>query len=117
MTEAYLRSFTDTVSYDERRGRAETTLAELVRRAQAAGGLRCDFVPGDLAIVLLANGGLRSLPQQRAHLLSRRLVAYLIEAFRADGPPDRAPLPSAGGVGLREVLPGPPPASSPESPR
>lgn len=105
-TEALLRSFAGTVvpaSYDERRGRAEATFGELVRRAQAAGGLRRDFVPGDLALVLLANGGLRSLPDEQAHALSRRLVAYLIEAFRADG---RVSLPPAGGLGLGDALPG-----------
>ncbi|MZD09791.1 TetR family transcriptional regulator, partial [Streptomyces sp. SID5785] len=77
------------------RRRAEGELRTLVRRAQAAGALRADFEPSDLGVVLMAHCGLvAALPDDAA--ASRRLVAYLLDSFRADAAhgalPPAAPL-------------------------
>ncbi|GAA3993031.1 hypothetical protein GCM10022384_45890 [Streptomyces marokkonensis] len=65
----------------------------LVRRAQAAGALRADFHPSDLAVALLSHCGLvTALPGDRA--ASRRLVAYLLQSFRAEAAHGALPAPS-----------------------
>lgn len=58
-------------------------LAGLARRAQAAGGLRSDFVLDDLVLVLLAGRGLASTPSTRTVAAARRFAALAVEAFRA----------------------------------
>ncbi|WP_121183254.1 TetR/AcrR family transcriptional regulator [Nocardiopsis sp. Huas11] len=93
---AFTAAFPDSSSeYKQARGRAERDFAVLVRRAQESGALRADFHPSDIAVVLLAHCGLAAaLPGDGA--ASRRLVAYLLQSFRAD---------AAGAVG--EPLPPP----------
>ncbi|GAB2675950.1 TetR/AcrR family transcriptional regulator [Saccharopolyspora gloriosae] len=73
--------------------RAERELKALIRRAQAAGALRADFHPSDLGVALLAHCGLvAALPHDRA--ASRRLVAYLLQSFRAEAAREVLPPPS-----------------------
>lgn len=60
-------------------------LAELARRAQAAGGLRRDFVIDDLVLVLLAGRGLSSAPPPDRETAARRFAAIAIDAFRESG--------------------------------
>lgn len=111
-TEAFLASFAAQVDYEQTRSHAETAFETLVHRAQRAGGLRPDFAPSDLILILLANGGLRSAPADRTPELSRRLVAYLLQTFQAGGPTaDRPPpLPPPSPLGLHHAhgQPGPP---------
>lgn len=83
------------------RERADRAFAELVRRAQAAGALRRDFVPADLPLVFLANSGLRAAAPEAAPAASRRLVAYLLQAFRAG---TTGPLPRPVDIPLDAVL-------------
>ncbi|RII20744.1 Transcriptional regulator, TetR family [Streptomyces sp. YIM 130001] len=65
------------------REQAARDLAGLVRRAQAAGALRADFRPSDVPVVIAAHSGLvATLPDDAA--ASRRLVAYLLQSFRAE---------------------------------
>ncbi|MBE8516200.1 TetR/AcrR family transcriptional regulator [Amycolatopsis sp. H6(2020)] len=92
---AFMAAFPDdAAAHVELRGSADRGLTELVRRAQAAGALRPDFRPSDLAVVFLAHGGLvTALPADGA--ASRRLVAYLLQAFRADAANEPLPAPSA----------------------
>ncbi|MEU9338613.1 TetR/AcrR family transcriptional regulator [Streptomyces sp. NPDC048290] len=81
------------------RERAERDVVALIRRAQAAGALRADFHPSDLVVALVSHCGLvAALPGDVG--ASRRLVAYLLQSFRA-GTPGRLPPPS--GVSLRDV--------------
>ncbi|MEV7283615.1 helix-turn-helix domain-containing protein [Streptomyces sp. NPDC093252] len=76
----------------------ERDLLALVRRAQAAGALRADFHPSDLTVALVAHCGLvTALPGDAA--ASRRLVAYLLQSFRAEAA--REPLPAPSGLSLR----------------
>lgn len=114
-TEAFLASFAAQVDYQQTRSQAETAFETLVHRAQRAGRLRPDFAPSDLTLILLANGGLRSAPADHAHGLSRRLVAYLLQAFEttrapADGPP---PLPPPSPLGLHHAHGQPDPPGQP----
>lgn len=67
------------------RKRAYEGQVELIRRAQAAGKLRADFVPEDVVLLLMANAGVIGGTGDSAPDAWRRLVAYLLQAFRADG--------------------------------
>ncbi|SEG97156.1 DNA-binding transcriptional regulator, AcrR family [Nonomuraea solani] len=88
-TAAFLTAFPGAADYERARARAEAGLAELVRRAKATGRLRADFAVADLTLLLIANCGIaESVPDGAA--ASRRLVAYLLQSFRAE---NAAPLP------------------------
>jgi AcrR family transcriptional regulator len=102
--EAVLASFTGENDYRQRRDRAETAFERLVRRARQAGRLRPDFATSDLVMLLFANGGLRDAPPEHAHDLSRRLVAYLLDAFSTPPGPGGAPLPPASPLGLEHAV-------------
>lgn len=80
-TAAFVASFPDL--HSEVRDRTWHGFAALVQRAKDSGQLRADFSPHDLTLVLLANGGLAGAPAEVAVAASQRLVAYLLEAFRA----------------------------------
>ncbi|GGM85053.1 TetR family transcriptional regulator [Lentzea pudingi] len=80
-TAAFTASFPDL--HTEVRDRTWQDFGALVRRAKDSGQLRADFSPHDLTLVLIANGGLSSLPVEIATAASQRLVAYLLESFRA----------------------------------
>ncbi|MFC5782350.1 MULTISPECIES: helix-turn-helix domain-containing protein [Streptomyces] len=92
---AFVAAFPDSTSeHAQARQRAERDFTTLVRRAQASGALRADFHPSDLAMVLLAHCGLvTALPGDGA--ASRRLVAYLLQSFRADTASELLPPPTA----------------------
>ncbi|WP_405576530.1 TetR/AcrR family transcriptional regulator [Streptomyces sp. NBC_01092] len=92
---AFVAAFPESTSeHTQSRKQAERDFMTLVRRAQAAGALRADFHPSDLAVVLLAHCGLVSaLPGDGA--ASRRLVAYLLQSFRADAANQPLPPPAA----------------------
>ncbi|WP_437076860.1 TetR/AcrR family transcriptional regulator [Streptomyces sp. enrichment culture] len=92
---AFLAAFPESTSEHARsRQRAERDFTTLVRRAQASGALRADFHPSDLAVVLLAHCALvAALPDDGA--ASRRLVAYLLQSFRADTANQPLPPPAA----------------------
>jgi AcrR family transcriptional regulator len=92
---AFLAAFPDSApEHAWYRQQGERHIAALVRRAQAAGVLRADFHPSDLAVVLLAHCALvAALPGDGA--ASRRLLAYLLDSFRTDRTDDPLPPPSA----------------------
>lgn len=92
---AFVAAFPESTSeHEQSRRRAERDFTTLVRRAQASGALRADFRPSDLAVVLLAHCGLvTALPGDGA--ASRRLVAYLLQSFRADSADEPLPPPAA----------------------
>jgi AcrR family transcriptional regulator len=76
--------------FEAQRERAYRSFLELVRRAQAAGGLRADFVAEDLPMLLMANAGVVAGTAGSAPDAWRRFAAYMIQAF---GTPSAAPLP------------------------
>lgn len=92
---AFAAAFPESRSdHAQSRHQAERDFATLVRRAQASGGLRADFRPSDLLVLLLAHCGLVSaLPGDAA--ASRRLVAYLLQSFRAGTADDPLPPPTS----------------------
>ena len=93
---AFIAAFPDMPAAAHEREPADfqQALTALVRRAQAVGALRPDFHPSDLGIVWLAHDGLvTALPDDLA--ASRRLVAYLLESFRAAPARGALPAPSA----------------------
>ncbi|MBB5781404.1 TetR/AcrR family transcriptional regulator [Nonomuraea jabiensis] len=82
-TEAFLTAFPGAIDYERARVRAEQGFAKVVRRAKAAGQLRADFDLADLTLLLKANCGVATGPSEVAAAGSRRLVAYLLQSFRA----------------------------------
>ncbi|MFJ8787968.1 TetR/AcrR family transcriptional regulator [Streptomyces sp. NPDC102462] len=98
---AFAAAFPDaSTQYAQCRHQAERDLTTLVRRAQAAGALRADFHPSDLAVALLAHCALvATLPGDGA--ASRRLMAYLLQSFRADAA--KGPLPPPSALPLRRL--------------
>lgn len=79
-TAAFVAGFPDL--HSEVRDRTWHGFVALVQRAKDSGQLRADFSPHDLTLVLMANGGLTGVPAETAVAASRRLCAYLLEAFR-----------------------------------
>jgi AcrR family transcriptional regulator len=93
------RGFTDLITLSlscgeaqAQRDRAGDAFAGLVRRAQDTGVLRDDFVPEDLLLLFFANAGVVQATSRDAPHAWRRLVALMLEAFRASDP---GPLPAA----------------------
>lgn len=81
---------------EEQRAEAFARVTELIRRAQAQGTLRADFVPEDIVLMLLANAGVVRVMRHAAPDAWRRFVGLLLDGFRADratplpGPPTPA---------------------------
>jgi AcrR family transcriptional regulator len=95
---AFIAAFPDAVDIERQRDRIMRGFAELTRRAKESGQLRADFAPDDLALLLMANGGVTAEATPAA---SRRLVAYLLDAFRAK---PAEPLPPPAALDLRAIL-------------
>ncbi len=83
-------TFPSDKQFEAERDRAYQSFLELVRRAQAAGSLRDDFVAEDLAILLMANAGVVAGTADAAPDAWGRFVAYMLQAFSARS---AAPLP------------------------
>jgi AcrR family transcriptional regulator len=85
------RGFTDVLTltfpthkrFEAARDRAFHSFVKLADRAKAAGELRADFVPEDLAMLLMANAGVINATGDMAPQTWRRLVAYLLQSFAA----------------------------------
>jgi AcrR family transcriptional regulator len=76
--------------FQAERDRAYHGFTELTHSAQATGRLRADFVPEDLAMLLMANVGVVDGTADAAPGTWRRFAAYMIQAFSTAS---RAPLP------------------------
>jgi AcrR family transcriptional regulator len=98
---AFITAFPDAVVIEQEQNRAIQGFAELTRRAKATGRLRADFAQDDLALLLMANGGIITESTEVAQAASRRLVAYLLSAFRAE---QAEPLPPPAPLNLHDVL-------------
>ena len=88
-------TFPSAKALEAQRDRAYRDFAEVVRRAQAAGALRADFVPEDVVLLLMANAGLVRGLGAAAPPASARFVALVLDACRAERahalPPPPAP--------------------------
>jgi AcrR family transcriptional regulator len=69
---------------EAQRAHAFALLTELIRRAQAQGSLRGDFVPEDVVLLLLANAGVVRVMRAAAPEAWRRFVGLMIDGLRAD---------------------------------
>ncbi|MFI0819056.1 TetR/AcrR family transcriptional regulator [Streptomyces sp. NPDC021098] len=94
-TDAFLAALPDSLTPDFARVRDHhlRRFAELTRRAQRSGQLRPDFVPGDIKLLIMANGGIGAGSRAAARAASRRLVALLLQSLRAHPATPPAPLP------------------------
>ncbi len=81
--DAYLSENPEIRTFAAHRASLLRMLTTLAARAQAAGGLRQDFVIDDLLLVLLAGRGLSSTPSAGRAAAARRFAALAIDAFRA----------------------------------
>jgi len=81
------------------RQRAFASFTEVAGRAKAAGALRNDFQPEDLALLLMANAGLIHRTAVRAPAAWRRFLSYTLDGLRADAATGAA----APSPGLRAV--------------
>jgi len=79
-----VRTFPHAPGLECHRARARAAMVELIERAKDAGSLRLDFSTEDIPLLLMANAGLVQSAPSIAPANSRRLVAYLLQAFRAD---------------------------------
>ncbi|WP_433519461.1 TetR/AcrR family transcriptional regulator [Nonomuraea sp. CA-143628] len=78
--------FPDALDHDRERDCAQEALARLVQRARESGQLRDDFDLADITLLFLANSGLAGQPREAAVAASRRLLAYLFQAFQVQRP-------------------------------
>lgn len=101
-TQAFLTRFPGQLDLARESARAQRGLEELVRRAKESGMLRADFHPGDLVLLLRANDGLAATGDA-GPAASRRLVAYLLQSFRAV---HTAPLPPPAPLGVEDIYDG-----------
>ena len=94
---ALVSALPGTSDFGALRDHAESTFAELARRAKESGDLRADFSTSDLMLILLANSGVRAGAGDQAPAASRRLTGYLLQSFRTDA---AAPLPPTVALSL-----------------
>jgi AcrR family transcriptional regulator len=85
-------SFPHARGLEDLRDRAYRDFVELIRRAQAAGQLRGDFVPEDLVLLQMANAGLIRGLGEHAPSAWQRFVGLVLDGCR---PEAAHPLPSA----------------------
>jgi AcrR family transcriptional regulator len=82
-TAAFMSAFPGALDFAALREYALVSMAEVARRAKAAGRLRPDFVVDDLILVLMANRGIRAASPSARVAASRRFAALAIQAFQA----------------------------------
>jgi len=78
-------TFPSATRFEAARVQAYEDFNELMRRAQAAGALREDFVAEDLIILLMASAGVVAATGKAAPRSAPRLIGYLLQAFAAPG--------------------------------
>lgn len=83
-TAAFTAAFPNAMDLHADRHHALSSVAELSRRAKAAGRLRPDFVLDDLILMIMANGGIHAATPGARIAASRRFAALAIQAFRAE---------------------------------
>jgi AcrR family transcriptional regulator len=83
-TTAFLSTYPDAVDVAAQRRTTLASVAELARRAKAAGRLRADFVLDDLILMVMAHRGIRAASPAARVAASRRFAALTIQAFRVD---------------------------------
>ena len=82
-TTAFMSAYPHAIDFAADRSYALDALAELARRAQAAGRLRPDFVLDDLILMFSAHQGIRATSPATQLAASRRFATLAIQAFQA----------------------------------
>jgi AcrR family transcriptional regulator len=77
-------TFPTACAVEAQRAHAFQQLTELIQRAQAQGGLRADFVPEDVVLLLMANAGIVRAMRDAAPDAWRRFVGLMLDGLRAD---------------------------------
>jgi AcrR family transcriptional regulator len=88
-------TFPASVRAETERRRAYTALGQLIARAKHDRTLRADFSPEDIVLVLMAHAGVVAAAGPLAPDISRRMLAYFLEAFAAPGLGELPASPSA----------------------
>ncbi|MFI6743257.1 TetR/AcrR family transcriptional regulator [Nonomuraea sp. NPDC050451] len=84
-------TFPTAKTLEGRRSQAYDGVVSLIDRAKAAGHLRDDFTPQDMALLLMATAGVIAATADAAPDAWRRILALMIQSFEA---PARGPLPA-----------------------
>jgi AcrR family transcriptional regulator len=79
------RTFPDASDMEAHRSRGYELCERMIERTKDCGALRADFVPEDLVLLLMANAGVVQGCGNAAPDAWRRIVALMLESFRADG--------------------------------
>ncbi len=86
-------TFPTAKSLETERARAYRGFSELISRAKASGKLRPDFSDKDLVLLLMANAGVIQATRSHAPEAWRRLVSYMLQAFKAPADDSLPPAP------------------------
>jgi hypothetical protein len=78
-------TFPTAQAFQEEGNRSARALGELLDRAKATGRLCPDFAHQDVPLILMANAGVVTATRDAAPDAWRRVVAYLIQSFAAEG--------------------------------
>jgi hypothetical protein len=89
--DVFTRTLPAALGLEEQREQGYAFVVRLIERAKLAGRLRADVTPEDLPLLLMANAGVVEATGESAPAASRRFVALMLEAFRADGASVLAP--------------------------
>ncbi|WP_306207450.1 TetR/AcrR family transcriptional regulator [Actinoplanes sp. RD1] len=84
-TAAFMAEFPKAIDFAASRERSLRLVAELLRRAKAAGQVRPDLELPDIMLVIMANGGLRATSPAASAAASRRFASLILDSFRAPG--------------------------------
>jgi hypothetical protein len=88
------RTFSNAEELEAHRARGYELSVRLIERARAEGTLRPDFVPEDLVLLLMANGGVVQTAGRSAPDAWKRLLGLMLDGFRSDGATELPPPPS-----------------------
>lgn len=81
-TDAFVSAHPDVVDFAAHRQELGRVISTIIRRAQAAGRLRPDFVFDDFVVILLAGRGLTAAPASTRDTAVRRFAAFVIDGLR-----------------------------------
>lgn len=88
------RTFPKAQTLEAHRAHGYAQVVRLIERAQAEGTLRPDFVPEDLVVTMMANGGVVDGAAQAAPDAWRRFIGLLLDGCRREGASQLPPPPT-----------------------
>ena len=106
-TDAFMSAHPDVVDFAAHREELGRVVSTIIRRAQAAGRLRPDFVFDDFVVILLAGRGLTAAPASTRDAAVRRFAAFMIDGLRVADTEPGTRASSAAGEGSSRPRPHP----------